>query len=238
MIPFCEIDASAELPEGASFWMPSPRELEEKCESGEGSFGYFHDTWILGGFELSEAKDLVDEERKLLRLADQYSRSPREFEEIVSLLEGPEVADYLPSRLADTELWEAMLDPTGADREPPFYGLELGVAGLSVTLSSLGFVPVASCRSHHDRSQPSWSQVPVVYLCTTRAAGEWLSPLARRTGCGFSINEDRPDALVIKAPSVEHSISLAEAIIRESGTAPAIVLSGGPGAEYFEPEDL
>ncbi|MEU1882944.1 hypothetical protein ABZ470_37045 [Streptosporangium sp. NPDC020072] len=231
MIPSYPIVVSAQIPEGASFWMPSKSEYDERAEGDGEGFGYFRDTWLLLELTTEEAAGLVAEERELLPLVDRYSSTPEEFEETVSSLEHPDLPEHQPDRLRDTPLWDHIVDPTGSSREHAFYSLEFGVAGLSYVLNSLGFLPVASCRVHYERS---WSTSPVVFVATTQAGAQWLQPLLERTGCGFSIDPDRPQFLVIEAPSVTHSIALAEIIVEESPNAPQIHLA--PDAETEGPE--
>lgn len=231
MIPSYPIVVSAQIPKEASFWMPSKSEYDERAEGDGEGFGFFQNTWLLMDLTTGEAAGLVAEERKLLPLVDRYSSTPEEFEETVSSLEHPDMPEHQPARLRDTPLWDDVVDPTGTSREPPFYTLEFGVAGLSYVLNSLGFLPVASCRSHYERS---WSASPVVYVATTQVGAAWLRPLLERTGCGFSIDPNRPQFLTIEAPSVAHTIALAETIVEESPNAPEIHLA--PDEETEDPE--
>ncbi|MEV5754940.1 hypothetical protein AB0L00_44705 [Actinoallomurus sp. NPDC052308] len=231
MIPSYPIAVSAQIPEEASFWMPSETEYNQVAEAGDG-FGYFHDAWVLMDMTTDEAADLVAEERELLPLVDKYSSTLEEFEETISSVENPDLPEHQPDRLRNTPLWDLIVDPTRGSVEPPFYGLEFGVAGLSYVLSSLGFLPVASCRAHHERS---WSPSPVVFVAITQAGAQWLQSLLEQTGCGFNIDLSRPDFLVIEAPSVAHTIALAEAIVRESPNAPQIRLAEDPENEHEAP---
>jgi hypothetical protein len=225
MIPSYPIMISAKIPEEASFWMPSQDEYEETAEAGDDGFGFFHDTWVLLELTTGEAAEIVAHERELLPLVDRYSSTPEEFEETVSSLESPDLPVHQPDRLRETLLWDLVVDLTGSSREPAFFGLEFGVAGLSYILSSLGFLPVASCRAHYERS---WSTSPVVFVATTQPGAQWLQALLIETGCGFAIDPSRPDFLAIKAPSVSHTITLAETIVREAQNAPAIHLRQYP----------
>jgi hypothetical protein len=171
MIPTYPIVVSTQIPRGASFWMPSQKEFDERVEGDGEGFGFFQDTWLLMDLTIEEAAGLVAEERKLLPLVDRYSGTLEEFEETVSSLENPDLPANQPDRLRGTPLWDDVVDPTGSSREPAFYTLEFGVAGLSYVLNSLGFLPVASCRAHYERS---WSASPVIYVATTQVGAEWL----------------------------------------------------------------
>ncbi|MFC4914092.1 hypothetical protein [Actinomadura gamaensis] len=220
MIPHYSIEVSGQIPAEASFWMPSEEEYEEAADfDGEG-FGFFHDTWILEKLTSAEAAAIVREERELLPLVDRYSSTPEQFEETVSSLENPDLPDCQPRRLWGTPLWGQIVDPTGGSVEPRFGGLEFGVAGLSFALNSLGFVPVASCRAHFGQS---WADSPVVFFAAPRVGAQWLQPLVERTGCGFDIDSfDRPQFLATVAPSIAHSIALAEAVLMDASNAPRI----------------
>lgn len=234
MVPSYPIVISAQIPEGASFWMPSKSEYDERAEGDGEGFGFFRDTWLLTDLTTEEAAGLVAEERELLQLVDRYSSTPKEFEETVSSLEHPDLPEHQPDRLRDTPLWDHVVDPTGSSREPAFYGLEFGVAGLGHVLNGLGFLPMASCRAHHEHS---WSASPVVFLATTQVGAQWLQPLLERTGCGFNIDPNRPQFLMVEAPSVAHSIALAEAIVEDFPNAPQIHLAPDVKAEEPEHED-
>ncbi|MES9535935.1 hypothetical protein [Actinomadura sp. NPDC000600] len=133
LIPSYSVEVSAQVPAGASFWMPSKSEYDETAEVGDSGFGFFGDTWVLMDLTTEEAGSIVAEERELLPLVDRYSRTPEEFEETVTSLESPDLPECQPDRLRDTPLWDRIVDETGTSREPAFGGLEFGVAGVPPT---------------------------------------------------------------------------------------------------------
>jgi hypothetical protein len=93
-------------------------------------------------------------------------------------------------------------------------GLELGVAGLVYALASVGCVPAASCRGH---SRPhAWAERPIVLLAADRARAEWLRPLVSGAGCGFCLDDVRPQILGIEAPSIDEMTALARLVLDSS----------------------
>ena len=54
MIPVATPDGSSRLPADASFWMPSPDEMDEE------GIGYFRDTWLIADVAPSEAAEVIE----------------------------------------------------------------------------------------------------------------------------------------------------------------------------------
>ncbi|WP_158718801.1 hypothetical protein [Streptomyces sp. NRRL WC-3795] len=105
------------------------------------------------------------------------------------------------------------------DRDPedgsPLDALELGVAGLSYALASVGCFTAASCRSHY--SDHSWSDRPVIFFAAERSTVEWLTPLVRQSGCGYADGSQRaPRLLIVEAPSITNFMDLAGRVIQQA----------------------
>jgi len=79
-------------------------------------------------------------------------------------------------------------------------------------LSAAGMYPAASCRGHTGSN--AWSRNPVVLFAADHAHAEMLAPLVRDTDCGFNIDPARADLLVVESMSIENTLELAEAILR------------------------
>jgi len=80
-------------------------------------------------------------------------------------------------------------------------------------LAAAGMYPAASCRGHPGPS--AWSRIPVVFIATDRTHAELLEPLVRDSGCGFNIVQSRGELLVIESRSIEGTLDLADALLRE-----------------------
>lgn len=100
-----------------------------------------------------------------------------------------------------------------AEDGSPLDALELGVAGLSYALTSVGCFTSASCRSHY--SDHSWSDRPVVFFAAERPTVHWLTSLVRQSGCGFANGSGRADRLmIVEAPSITNLMDLASRIVQ------------------------
>lgn len=93
--------------------------------------------------------------------------------------------------------------------------MEVGVAGLSLALTALGCLSVASCRSHPERS---WSPVPVVVFGFLDEVRGVLETACGGTGCGLVVPADRPELLVVEAPSLLAANALGSALLEAAGT--------------------
>ena len=201
MIPVIEIDAEipSPLPECV---MPTAEEISEE------GFGFFRGTWFIGHVSTADAQFALREEAELLRILDATASSPEEFEELASAIEANEI-DQLeePLRLVALEHGlEGVLDGELA----PLDGLEIGVAGLTHALSSIGCLTAASCRSHN--AAQSWSDCPVVFFAAPQWRVELLADLIAAAGCG--LRADR-GMLSIFAPSILHMHALGQSIVSE-----------------------
>lgn len=181
-------------------------------EVSEEGYGFFRGVWDISGVTHEEARERVEEERRLTHLVDQASATRAEFDAIASAVEDG-APDYLPSGFSDRHPDSEILGIVGdGDRdEGVLDGLELGVAGLSYALSSIGCFPAASCRSHD--SAHSWSDRPVVYFAAERTTVHWLTPLVRDSGCGFGDGSSHGELLVVEAPSISGLMNLANQIL-------------------------
>ncbi|SCF34694.1 hypothetical protein GA0074695_5877 [Micromonospora viridifaciens] len=210
MIPRLELELSDDLPADARYWMPPPDEVD--FEGGTG-IGFFQDVRLIINVAPDEAQQIAADEREILRIVDSLSPDGATFERLANLVEfyDPDDAESSGVGPAAFERLEQYLDEWS-----PLQGLELGVAGIAHALASVGCIPVASCRSHV--AQYSWADRPVVYFAADEPHGRWLEPLVRQAGCGFAIDDERPDFLLLEAPSITEMTRLTAAILRESET--------------------
>ncbi|MCL8014645.1 hypothetical protein [Streptomyces sp. AS02] len=206
MIPRIDLKVDPSFPEGVPMGMPAEDEVSEE------GYGFFRGVWDISGVTHEEARAIVEEERGLAHLVDQVSTTPEEFEDVADAVESGD-PDSLPAGFAerhpDSEILEIVGD--GDREEGVLDGLEIGVAGLSFALSSIGCFPAASCRSH--ASGRSWSDRPVVYFAAERLTVHWLTPMVRDSGCGFGNGSDRGELLFVEAPSISNLMELANQIL-------------------------
>lgn len=179
-----------------------------------GGYGFFRGVWDISGVTHEEARAIVEEERHLAHLVDQVTTTPEEFEAVAGAVESGD-PDSLPAGFAERHPGSEILEIVGdGDREEGVLdGLEIGVAGLSFALSSVGCFPAASCRSH--ASGGSWSDRPVVYFAAERLTVHWLTPLVRDSGCGFGNGSDRGKLLFVEAPSISRFMELANQVLNQ-----------------------
>ncbi|MFI6466912.1 hypothetical protein [Streptomyces sp. NPDC050538] len=207
MIPRVEYEYSSNIPEDATFWMPS----EEEIPDDEG-IGYFRDVWMILNEPESEVRNIVTEEETLIEILDNLAASPQDYELIAEAIDSQD-AETLPAGLLRSEFMqraESLLQEPD-DQPSSLRGLEVGVAGLSYALSMIGAVPVASCRGHI--GEHAWSPNPVAFAALDRPRAEWLQPFISETGCGFHISPNREQFLAIEAPSIRDSSRLARLIL-------------------------
>lgn len=205
MIPMVDYTPTAEIPQEASFWMPS----EEDIPDDEG-IGYFRNVWMILNEPEEITRQVIAVESKYITLVDRLTDSTEEYEEIASIIDKGYSGRSIPGPLRERILVEMPeILERAEDDELPLYDLELGVAGLSYALSTIGAVPVASCRGHAN----GWSDQPVVFAALDELRTRWLQPLLREAGCGFHISPDREEFLVIDGPSIRHTNFLAQEII-------------------------
>ncbi|MFI7009885.1 hypothetical protein [Streptomyces sp. NPDC050145] len=206
MIPRIDVKVDPSFPEGAPMGMPAEDEISEE------GYGFFRGVWDISGVTHDEARAIVEEERDLVHLVDQASTDADSFEDFAISVERGD-PDSLPAGFAERQPDSELLEIVGdGDREDNVLdSLEIGVAGLSYALSSIGCFPAASCRSH--ASGHSWSDRPVVYFAAERLTVHWLTPLVRDSGCGFGNGGDRGDLLFVEAPSISNFMKLANLIL-------------------------
>ncbi|MEV6305763.1 hypothetical protein AB0M02_40545 [Actinoplanes sp. NPDC051861] len=211
LIPAVEIRLSTELPSDAEYWMPS----EEEVEYADEGFGFFRDVWTLVEVLPDEATAIMARERSLVEILDGLSSDADTFDRFARAAERHD-----PECLSDDaevrEVEELLIARMG--RSWDLDGLEIGVAGLSHALASVGCVPTASCRGH--TGDRAWSEHPVVYVALDRAHAEWLAPLVHRIPCGFGIDPARSEMLTINARCIADSMALAAAICEEAERNP------------------
>ncbi|MFF8293968.1 hypothetical protein ACF07M_00755 [Streptomyces globisporus] len=208
MIPSADIDVVPAFPVHLAMGLPAPDEVDEE------GYGYFRDVWAIGEVGREEARAMIEEERRLVSLVDQASRNEVEFDCLAQAIEKREL-EYLPVGYAeqypDSELVrEASLD---SDEGVPLEALELGVAGLSYALTSIGCFTAASCRSHS--GEHPWADRPVIFFAAERDTVRWLTPLVAESGCGLGDGSERaPKLLVLEAPSITNFMNLARCIVQ------------------------
>lgn len=201
MIPRYDIIVDPQIPEGASFWVPTAEELEEN----EGHIGDFHDSEFIET-DVNEARQVVEAERVAVAFADANSTTPEEFEEIAAQTEF-EFAD-VPSDEAPSFMIEQSWYGVG--------NLELGVAGLTYALNAVGIITGASCRSHAVGHRP-WSDHPVVIFAANEQQIEQLQPLVQAAGCGFEVDDvNRSQLIAIAAASIVEMMALAEQVLEHA----------------------
>ena len=200
MIPTHEPTGSTAVPDSATFWTPKRSEIYDE------GFGFFRGIWTILDVSLSDARRLIEEERMLTTLVNELATNEAEFDSLARALErGDEDNALAPNQLA-------VLGAYLADEETaPLDGLELGVAGLTYALATVRMFPAASCRGHV--GPRPWSDVPVVYLAANRFRAERLQPLVGEAGCRFSIDDARPDLLVIGGGSISDTMRLAVLVV-------------------------
>jgi hypothetical protein len=207
MIPVLDYAPDATIPRDASFWMPS----EDDIPDDEG-IGYFRNVWMILNEPEDVTKHVIETESDLIALVDRLTVSVEEYEIVATIIERGYTGTHPSGQLGELIRAEAPdIMERAPDDELPLYDLELGVAGLSYALSTVGAVPVASCRGH----EGGWSDQPVVFVALDEQRARWLQPLLRESGCGFHISRNREEFLVIDGPSIQHTNTLARRIVRE-----------------------
>jgi hypothetical protein len=205
VIPSYSVVPEISLPTGIDCGYPTRDEISEE------GFGYFRGTWWLGHVPLSEARATVAFERDLVAALDALADDQQEFEDLAAAVEHIEPDDGdVPLLLRDTPV-EGIVRPFIND-DSPLGDLEIGVAGLTYALSTVGFRTAASCRAH---GANSWTDSPIVLFGAHKWRAVLLAELAAEAGCG--IGQDR-DMLTVYAPSIVNLMSLAEAVLAKRGS--------------------
>ncbi|MGX1490341.1 hypothetical protein [Streptomyces tendae] len=204
-----DFQEAVQIPESATFWLPTEEEIPE-----DEGIGLFRDVWMILGVPKSDALGLVEVERKCISLLDRLASNQDEYEEIASCFDDGYIHESISREVRDRMIEAFPEMPQEADADecyPDLGGLEVGVSALAYALSFIGAVPAASCRAHI-RSD-TWADRPVVIAAIDRQRADWLLPLLREAGCGFSLDAFRGEFLSIDAPSIVHSNRLAQLVL-------------------------
>ena len=184
--------------------------MPDQNEISEEGFGSFRGTWFIGRMPIRDAERVVGYEGRVLEALDYASSRADDFERLAMAAEGGDGSE-LPDRLGEVfessglgELtaWDDDIDPLGS--------LEIGVAGLTCSLSAIRCLTAASCRSHI--TERSWSDCPIVFFAAPAWRVELLADLIARANCG--LDADR-GMLKIYGRSVRNMHDLAQAILDE-----------------------
>lgn len=207
MIPTAEIELNANVPPRFHFWMPAEGDIPE-----DEGIGYFRDVWMIINAPIESARQIVADEAELVSIAGKVAKSIDDFESLAQIMEAGYEEGMLPDHILGELRRKApqLVDPSEEDG-PSLQGLELGVAGLTYALSTIGAVPVASCRGHEN----GWSDLPVVFVAIDEQRARWVQPLVQATGCGFDIDQNRGEFLMIRGRSALHTNKLAGRIVSE-----------------------
>ncbi len=191
------------MPATATFWTPKRSEIDEE------GIGFFRGVWPILDVSIAEASRLTATERTIAALVGDLAADEAEFEMLALAVECGD---------NDAKLSRAQMDILGthlADEESsPLDGLEMGVAGLSYSLSAIRLFPAASCRGHP--GPRAWSDSPVVYVASDQFRAERLQALVADSGCRLTISDARPDLLAIGGSSILATMRLAELVIENS----------------------
>lgn len=204
MIPRTPIELSTGFPDGHEFRVPRGDEISEE------GFGFFRDVWLIRGITVRDARDVIEAEAALVAVADAFSTTETEYEEIATALETGE-PDELPASVLESEIYRAAEQFMPGDGALTLGGLDLGVAGAVHALAAVRCLTAASCRGH--LGPQAWSDAPVIFVAANRHRATILQRLVGDTSCGFDNDPARDGLLVVQAESVVEIMSLAGAIL-------------------------
>jgi hypothetical protein len=223
MIPKLDRELDSNLPVNARYWVPGE---EDVIEDG---IGFFHETWLISDISAEHAALVLAEDERLLALVDSLARTSEEYETIATAVECGDPVD-LPHVPVDDPMRAAILAEINDEDFAPLEGLEIGVAGIVYALNAAGFLTAASCRGHVGST--AWSDEPVVFVATDRPRAQQLAPLVASHRCGFAIDFDRPELLVIRASSAREMIELAKSVLRDPASfGPPVFRAAEEGVE-------
>jgi len=207
LIPVVDCEPTPEIPPGASFWMPT----EDDIPDDEG-IGEFRDVWMILNEPIDVAREVIATETEYIGLIDRLADSVEDCEALAKILESgyPDELEPGPHLALLQRQAPHALERSEEDRSP-LQGLEVGAAGLSYALSTIGAVPVASCRGH----ARGWSARPVVFVALDEQRARWIQPLVEAAGCGFDDGRDRGKFLIVEGPSIRHMNELAQRVVSE-----------------------
>lgn len=201
MIPIRSALGSKTLPDEAIYKIP---ELEDIGDEG---FGCFRDTWTILSIPLVDAHSMVKKEEVILRDISKIAQNEAEFERLALTIEAWDEDAVTP----ETTGSEILNRYKATDDYSVLEGLELGVTGLVYTLSAIGALPAASCRSHF--SPHTWSTSPIVLFASELHTAKFIETHLEDTECVFTLDEYRPSLLAITAPSTMCMVELAKSLI-------------------------
>lgn len=199
MIPSYGVVPEISLPDGDNCGYPTSDEVSEE------GFGFFRGTWWIGHVPGSEARQTVEFERKVVAALDVAAGDGLEFEALAAALE--EFEPDGSGSIVPIDTGRGFIEPF-IDGVALLGGLEVGVAGLTYALSTVGFRTAASCRAHEGVN--SWSDCPVIFFGAHKWRAVLLAELAAAANCG--IGQDR-DMLSVYAPSICNLMDLAQAVL-------------------------
>lgn len=207
MIPRSDFEIGTTIPSDATFWMPTRTELSEE------GIGMFRDTWLIDGVSWEFALEVVNSEQTAIAVLDSVANDELTFDRLSRVLELGDIEGEILTP-AEKELFNRVRGDT--PDFSPFDGLEIGVAGLALSLSALGVYPAASCRGH--ATPNAWSSQPVVLAAIDRATADAIQPELVKCNCSFELDPARPQLISIVANSVTDTVALASCIIRNFRT--------------------
>lgn len=221
-------ELSKTIPVGATFWTPQGSDINEE------GFGYFRDVFDLRGTSAKEARSYLRAHQRVLHFVDDRARSAEEFDKYAQAFEAGDAADVgLSGIVAD------QIDDLVTSEDCDLGGLELGVGALAYALSAAKTFPAASCRSHIERT---WSPFPVLYLAANQPRSLLLEELVGETNCGFVQDTNRPDFIVIAAPSLQGILDLAQTVVDHLARFKALTArkqnTRTVGTKYVQPSML
>lgn len=203
MYPRRHTTVDPSLPALSSYWVPKPSETDE-----EGYGLNFREVFALSDVTVAEAKGILTWERNAAEWASAQVTNEPQFESVATYLEA-----FNPDNELDDPPFGVDLPPDLRDSSYCLWGLELGVSGLSHVMAATGFFPVASCRSHFERS---WSSEPIVFFASDERRLHEIQPLVASTGCGLGTDLTRgKPLLVVNAPSIVELMRLAQQLFEK-----------------------
>ncbi|MCP3758386.1 hypothetical protein [Streptomyces sp. TBY4] len=214
MIPCIDMEVDPSFPTNAAFGMPAEEDVSEE------GFGLFRGTWLIGDVSHDDAVAMIGEERQLATHVDLTAPTHAEFEAIAGAIESNDPACLPPgftSKHAHSEIISIVGD--GHSAEPVLGSLDIGVAGLSYALTSVGCITAASCRGH--LTEHAWSDHPVVFFAAERTTVHWLTSSVRESGCGFADASSRGWLIAVEAPSITNFMDLANLIVSRAAAGQA-----------------
>lgn len=228
MHPVFHTELSSDFPPGATFKTPKPSEIDDE------GFGNFRDVIDLRGTTVKDARTYLAAHRRAFEFIDALATTPDAFDEYAQAFEAGSPADAGLSGGAADQIND-VIDSQVCD----LGGLELGVGALAFALSAGKIFPAASCRSHIARS---WAPYPVVYFASNQPRAELLRDLIRQSGCGFDSDPNRPELLLVAAPSLCDILDLAQAVIENVAKFRSLASRANgtrsPAVPYIQPSLL